>query len=238
MQYFKRYFDYVKPYRWLWISGLIFAISLTAIDLYVPIVISRFISIFTEPAKHIQTDKVSLIRITVITLICVFSVRAVMRGLVARFTHKVGYSVVCDLREKLYNHLQTLSTKYYNDRQTGKIMFKLTNDVHIAEELFAHAFPETIINLMIFLGVAIILFSINFQLALFTLIPMPFMAFLIIRFSYKSRKAWRKVQEEMSEISAFLQDNIVGMNVIQSFTQEKYEENRFKTESESHFQGR
>jgi len=234
VKYFIRYFDYLKPYRWLWLAGIVFAILLTAIDLYVPLVLSRFISLFTEPT-HPKAEVVYLIKNMVLLLLGIFVVRAILRGLTARLTHKVGYSIVCDLREKLYNHLQTLSAKYYNERQTGKIMYKLTNDVHIGEELFAHAFPETLINIIIFFGVSIILFSINVQLALFTLIPMPIIAFLIIRFSLRSRKAWRRVQEEMSEISALLQDNLVGMNVIQSFTQEKAEEDRFKSGSESHY---
>jgi len=234
MHYFKRYFDFVKPYRWLWIFGILFAIILTGIDLYIPLVLKRFISLFTETPQA-REEVLRVIRDMVIVLLIIYIVRAVLRGLTASFNHKVGYGVVCDLREKLYNHLQTLSAKYYSERQTGKIMYKLTSDVHIGEELFAHAFPETVINLIIFFGVSVILFQINFELALFTLIPMPVIAFLIIRFSLKSRKAWRKVQEELADISAVLQDNIVGMNVIQSFTQEKYEEGRFKTESESHF---
>ncbi|OGF50919.1 MAG: hypothetical protein A2231_09925 [Candidatus Firestonebacteria bacterium RIFOXYA2_FULL_40_8] len=234
MEYFKRYFTFVKPYRLLWICGIVFAIILTGIDLYIPLVLKRFISLFTE-TTHSKEEVVFVIRNMVITLLSVFVVRAILRGLAANFNHKVGYGIVCDIREKLYNHLQTLSAKYYGERQTGKIMYKLTSDVHIGEELFAHAFPETIINFIILFGVSIILFKINTELALFTLIPMPVIAFLIIRFSLKSRKAWRKVQEELADISAMLQDNIVGMNVIQSFTQEKYEEGRFKTESESHF---
>ncbi|OGF51427.1 MAG: hypothetical protein A2044_00125, partial [Candidatus Firestonebacteria bacterium GWA2_43_8] len=234
MEYFKRYFEFVKPYRLLWIFGILFAIILTGIDLYIPLILKRFISLFTE-STHSKNEVVIVIRGMVITLLSVYVVRAILRGLTASFNHKVGYGIVCDLREKLYNHLQTLSTKYYSERQTGKIMYKLTSDVHIGEELFAHAFPETIINLIIFFGVSVILFKINTELAMFTLLPMPIIAYLIIRFSLKSRKAWRKVQEELSDISAILQDNIVGMNVIQSFTQEKYEEGRFKTESESHF---
>jgi len=234
VKYFLRYFHYLRPYRWLWFTGIFFAVILTGIDLYIPLILSKFISLFTEPT-HARAEVLFLIRNTVLLLLCIYVVRAVLRGLLARFSHKAGYSIVCDLREDLYNHLQTLSAKYYNARQTGKIMYKLTNDVNIGEELFAHAFPETLINLIIFFGVSLILFSINVRLALFTLIPMPVIAFLIIRFSLRSRKAWRQVQEEMSEISALLQDNLVGMNVIQSFTQEKFEEDKFKDGSESHY---
>ena len=75
MHYFKRYFDFVKPYRWLWIFGILFAIILTGIDLYIPLVLKRFISLFTETPQA-REEVLRVIRDMVIVLLIIYIVRA------------------------------------------------------------------------------------------------------------------------------------------------------------------
>ena len=96
------------------------------------------------------------------------------------------------------------------------------------ETLTAHALPDMLSNVLLLIGVTILVFSLNTTLALYTLIPMPFLIMAIYRFNTKIRPALRRVQATLGELSAMVQDNLSGIKEIQLFTQEPHESERWR----------
>ena len=87
--------------------------------------------------------------------------------------HVAGWGVVAEARQHIYEHLQRLSLRFYEDKQTGQLMSRMVNDSDMFERLIAHAIPDVLVNVITLVGVSIILFAMSWQLALLTLVPIP-----------------------------------------------------------------
>src|SRR5690606_31834324 len=138
-------------------------------------------------------------------------------------SHYAAWKILEDIRSFLYDHLQKLSLRFFKDRQTGDLMARIIDDTRNFEILLAHAIPTIIVNGLMFIGIFIILFYMNIQLALLTLIPVPLLAFMVLKFSTISRPLFRKSQDRIGEVNSNLHDNFNGIQEIKAFTSENYE---------------
>lgn len=149
--------------------------------------------------------------------------------------HVLGEQFILDLRKRTYEHLQKLSLNYYESRQTGEIMSRVTNDTEVVEEFVTHA-ADTLVGDVLRLLVSIgILFYLSAHLAIAAMVPVPFLAVVTYFYSRKIRRIYRKVRERLAEINARLQDSLSGMRVIKSFNNEDYEYKRFTREADEFF---
>jgi ATP-binding cassette subfamily B protein/subfamily B ATP-binding cassette protein MsbA len=146
---------------------------------------------------------------------------------VARYTsHIAGWKLVELMRTRTYDHLQKLSLRYFQDRQVGQLLSRAINDNDKLENLAAHAIPDAFANVLLFAGVAAVLFTQNARLALYTMLPMPFLFWLALRFGTTIRPALRRAQAKLGELSALVSENLSGIKEIQVFTQEDRESAR------------
>jgi len=135
------------------------------------------------------------------------------------------------LRIRLYNKLQSLDLGFFHDKQTGDLMSRVINDTRDFELLYAHMIPDIITNLVTFLGVLIILLTINWKLALITCCPIPLILLSGVIFAKIVRPFFRASQKCMGELNAQLQDSLSGLHEIQSFGQEAYESEKINTKN-------
>ena len=126
-----------------------------------------------------------------------------------------------DIRQYIYDHIQSLSLKFFQDKQTGELMSRVINDTRDFEILIAHAIPTIIVNACMLAGVFIILLAMNISLTLYTLIPIPFLLFLVMKFNKLSRPLFKKNQEEVANVNSILQDHFSGIKEIKAFTREE-----------------
>ncbi|MCL2461964.1 MAG: ABC transporter ATP-binding protein/permease, partial [Defluviitaleaceae bacterium] len=156
-------------------------------------------------------------------LVGAYLLRAGCRWLALAISHVAAWSFVGELTAKVYEKLLKLSMKYYQDKQTGQLMSRMINDTRQAEILIAHALPDLISNLIVILGVAVLIFTINPVLAAIALIPVPVVFWVGTFFSKKVAPLFRINQEVLGNINAVSQDNLSGMKEIQAFGQEERE---------------
>jgi ATP-binding cassette subfamily B protein len=149
----------------------------------------------------------------------------------------VGQHITLDLRNKVYNHLHTLSLSFFNQRETGIIMTRVTRDVERLQEFIARGFPEMVTDTVMIMAMGGIMFRENWWLALFTLIPMPVLIILTFYFGHKMHKAFHIIWKRWAEISGILADTIPGVRVVKAFVREKHEVNRFNNKARELFQG-
>ena len=140
--------------------------------------------------------------------------------------HVAGWGVVADARKQIYRHLQKLSLRFYEDKQTGDLMSRMINDSDMFETLIAHAIPDTAVNALMLVGVMLILVGLNVKLMLLSLIPIPAIVFAARGFSKYVRPAFRARQKELGELNATLNDNLSGIREIKAFTREDIEAER------------
>ncbi len=173
---------------------------------------------------------VSLLLGYVFVLLGAYLLRAVCRFISIAISHLAAWRFVPELTLTVYDKLQSLSLRYYQDKQTGELMSRMVNDTRQLELLVAHALPDLASNLLVVLGVAVMLFVINPLLALLTLIPVPFVLWASTLFSRKVAPMFRVNQRVLGHLNGVLQDNLSGMKEIQTFAQEKNVHNRMVEE--------
>ena len=138
-----------------------------------------------------------------------------------------GERVLADLRNKLFRHLERLSLGFYERNRAGVIISRITNDVEALDQLVTDGVTSLIQNTLLLLGTAIVLFFLDWRLALATLTVLPLMAVATAWFRSRSNRAYRKVRERLGLVTASLAEDIAGMRVVQSFTREPVQQRAF-----------
>jgi ATP-binding cassette subfamily B protein len=144
------------------------------------------------------------------------------------FTGWTGERILADLRNRLFRHLQRLSLGFYERNRAGVIISRLTNDVDALDQLVTDGVTTLVQNTLILIGSAIILFLLDWRLALATLTVLPLMALATAAFRIYSSRAYRAVRERLGLVTATLAEDIAGIRVVQSFTRERTNERRFR----------
>ena len=132
----------------------------------------------------------------------------------------LGQKVIYDMRMKLYNHMQSLSLKFFDRNPVGRLVTRVTNDINAVSSLFSEALITIIGNVVLVIGIGILMFVVDYRLALVALsvIPLLFVGMVFLRLYV--RRAYRVVREKLAAINAFLAETFLGMKTVQLFCQE------------------
>ncbi len=217
IKYTRRYFPQLSV-------TVLSMLLLVGVQLTIPWIIKTLIQIVTEPA----TISDSWDMITTLTLLAfgIFILRGVLQFTRSYIAHVAGWGVVANLRKHLYEHLQRLSLRFYEDKQIGQLMSQLVNDSDLFETLISHAIPDVFVNILTLFGVMAVLGSINLQLLLLSLAPVPLIIITLRIYARFVRPAFRFRQKELGDLNALLNENIAGIREIKAFTREEAELDR------------
>ena len=160
-------------------------------------------------------------------LLGAYLLRALFRFLAMWQAHIAAWNFVAHLTRMCYDKLQSLSMRYFADKQTGQIMSRMINDTRQLELLIAHSIPDLSSNVLVIVGVAVMIFRINWKLALFTMLPVPIIVWLSRIFVTKVAPLFKINQEVLADLNGHTQDNLSGMKEIQAFGKEEAESLRF-----------
>lgn len=190
--------------------GLLFA----AANLLPPLLIRELIRWLTEGAGGADLIRISLL------LIGVYLFRGATRYGYGYFSHIAAYRVMHDLMVRIYRHLQGLPHRFFNKQRTGNLISRSVNDVEALEDFVAHGIPETALAAIIPVSMIVVLFTLNPELALITLIPIPLTTLLIYRYVSRVRALWSAVRAHLADLIALVQDSFSGIPIIKSFALE------------------
>ena len=138
-----------------------------------------------------------------------------------------GERMLADMRNRLFRHLQRLSLGFYERNRAGVVISRLTNDVEALDQLVTEGLTSLVQNSLTLLGTAVVLFVLDWRLALATLAVLPPMSLATAWFRNRSAKAYRGVREKLGLVTASLSEDIAGMRVVQSYTRESVNQSRF-----------
>jgi ATP-binding cassette subfamily B protein len=150
------------------------------------------------------------------------------------FTGWTGERMLADLRNQLFRHLQRLSLGFYERNRAGVIISRLTNDVEALDQLVTDGVTSLVQNTLTLVGTAVILFFLDWRLALATLTVMPAMALATAWFRKRSGRAYKAVRETLGAVTATLAEDIAGMRVLQTFTRERAAQENFRDVSDTY----
>ncbi len=218
MKPFQIVFVYARKYTTALIVTVISMLLLVGVQLLIPWIIKILIADIIEQAAA-QASLNLITQLTLVVLI-VYVARAGLQFLRSYMAHVAGWGVVADVRKHIYEHLQRLSLHFYEDTQTGQLMSRVVNDSDLFEQLIAHAVPDVVVNVLTLIGVSAVLFSLNWQLTLLSLVPIPLVVVSLQVYARYVRPAFRERQKELGDLNATLNDNLSGIREIKAFTRE------------------
>jgi ATP-binding cassette subfamily B protein/subfamily B ATP-binding cassette protein MsbA len=194
-------------------------VLLIGAQLIIPWIIKTLIAAVTQ--NPVQASTLPLITRLTILAFAVYLLRAGLQFLRSYMAHVAGWGVVADLRKHVYTHLQRLTLRFYEDKQTGQMMSRVVNDTDMFEGLIAHAIPDVLVNVLTFVGISAMLFSMNWRLTLISMAPIPLVILSLRIYARYVRPAFRNRQKMLGELNAILNDNISGIREIKAFTRGK-----------------
>ena len=207
-----------KKFRALLTIAILSTVALTGVNLIAPRLLANIVSIISSGMNSAGLRQILVIAAVLLAL---YASRILFRFLANYLAHKAAWVLVQELRIKVYNKLQSFSIGYFYNKQTGDLMSRVITDTETFEQLYAHIIPESISNALTVIGVTVILFIINWKLALFTSIPIPFILLSAWIFIKKVRPNFQKTQKARGLLSAQLLDNFSGMHETQAFGQQE-----------------
>lgn len=230
MQTLKKFIKYYKPYKAVFFIDLLCATIISAIDLAFPQLLRTLTkTLFAgAPGKIIS----ALIPIT-IGLLVAYIIQTACRYYVTYAGHMMGARMERDMRKELFDQYEKLSFSYYDQNNSGQMMSKLVSDLFDISELAHHGPENLFISLIKIIGSFIFLFIINRMLA----IPMLILVVLMLVFSYGQNKKMQETfmdnRRKIGDINSSLQDTLAGIRVVQSFANERIEQEKFNRSNEN-----
>ena len=221
MKPFQIVFAYARKYTVALTVAVLSMLLLVGVQLLIPWIIKLLIADITEQASA-QASLGLITQLTLVVLIA-YVARAGLQFLRSYMAHVAGWGVVADVRKHIYEHVQRLSLRFYEDTQTGQLMSRVVNDSDLFEQLISHAAPDVVVNVLTLIGVSAVLFSLNWRLALLSLVPIPLVAISMQVYAKHVRPAFRERQRELGELYATLNDNLSGIREIKAFNREQDE---------------
>ncbi|SET77690.1 ATP-binding cassette, subfamily B [Lacrimispora sphenoides] len=215
-----RIFREAKRYRIHLIAALFALVVSTAAGFYMPWALRELTALATEGISDFQ---VQALRIGLL-LMAAATIQAAGTSAAGYLNHYAALHYVADLRKRLYGKLQHMSLSYFHKSRTGDLTSRVVNDALDAEVLLAHVIPDFAVNVLTFIGVGALLFTINGKLAIMSLVTIPFLLGITIWQSRHVSPTWKENSRVRGELAGKVQDNLSGIKEIQIFNQQSHEE--------------
>ncbi|MRG87134.1 ABC transporter ATP-binding protein [Salinibacillus xinjiangensis] len=221
----KQFFSYYKPHKRLFMIDFTSAVIVAILELAFPIAVQFFIDELLPEGDWNVIVTVSIL------LLLVYILSTFLQYVVSYLGHKLGINIETDMREELFTHVQKQSFRFFDNTKTGHIMSRITNDLFDIGELAHHGPEDFFIAIMTFFGAFGIMFTINPTLALIAVVMVPLLTALVTYCNVKMNQAWKNMYGKIADVNARVEDSVAGVRVVQSFTNENFEMNRFQKDN-------
>lgn len=221
IRHFRRAMAYIRKQRTPMIVAFLLSALSAGIGLTAPLILQHVVDVTIpngEVAKLFGWSGLMLLTIVVSVVL------ATIRG---RIMTRVGQDIIFDIRADLFEHLQKLPFKYYDDRPQGKILIRVVNYVNAVSDVLSNGIINLILELLNLIFIAIFMFLVDVRLSLVTLAGLPLFVGFMLMIKNRQRRAWQAVSNKSSNLNAYTQESITGIRITQIFTREKHNEGIF-----------
>ncbi|WP_211326488.1 ABC transporter ATP-binding protein [Paenibacillus flagellatus] len=223
----RRFFTYYKPHRKLFLLDFGSACVVAVLELGFPLAVQWFVD------KLLPDGDWSTIALAGSGLLALYVVSTGLQFVVNYWGHKLGINIETDMRQQLFQHVQKLSFRFFDNTKTGYLMSRMTNDLFDIGEMAHHGPEDLFIACMTFVASFAIMLSINAPLALITFVAVPVLIWLVGACNKLLHEAANRMYAEIGEVNARVEDSMSGIRVVKSFTNEAFETEKFKRDNAS-----
>ncbi|SDZ75393.1 ABC transporter ATP-binding protein [Bizionia paragorgiae] len=228
---FKRLFQFIKPYKTVFVGVLLSVILIAVLSAASPFVLSYAID------ENVAQKKEDGFLFFVLLMIGMLLLETVFQLLFIFYAAWLGQSVVKDVRVMLFNHMLKFKMKYYDNSSVGTLITRAVTDMERIADIFGQGLFMISRDLLVMLVVSGLMIVMNWQLSLIVFITMPIVLYATRIFQKYMKKAFEEVRTEVSNLNSFVQERVTGMKILQLFTREETEYTKFKAINERHKAG-
>ncbi|WP_410772426.1 ABC transporter ATP-binding protein [Fontibacillus sp. BL9] len=222
----RRFFEYYRPYKGLFILDFSCAIFAALLELAFPLAVNQVVDTLLPSGNW------RWIFYACLALLGIYAVSSFFHYVVTYWGHKLGINIESDMRKKLFDRVQKLSFRFFDNNKTGHLVSRMTNDLMDIGEIAHHGPEDLFIAVMTLAGAFGIMLGINWQLAVLTFIIVPLMIYLSLFFSRKMSRAFKKMFADIADYNARVENNVSGIRVVQAFANENHEIAKFAENNE------
>nr|WP_244244677.1 ABC transporter ATP-binding protein [Marinilactibacillus kalidii] len=204
------------------------AIIVAILELAFPIIVQRVIDTI------LPTEEWPVIVWVSIGLLSIYVINTFLQFIVTYYGHRLGTNIETDMRQDLYKHIQKQSFKYFDNRETGKLITRLTSDLFEIAELAHHGPEDIFITIFTLLGAFALMMTVHVKLAIMTFLLVPLIAVAVIFFNKRMTHVNNRIYDDLAGFSAGIEASVGGIRVVQAFANEDYEDQRFKVLNEAY----
>lgn len=217
----RRFFSYYAPYRGLFILDFGCAVIAGLLELVFPLAVAYFID------SLLPRSEFGFILIAGGVLLAIYAVNAVLHAVVNYFGHVLGVSIETDMRRQVFDHLQKLSFRFFDNNKTGHLITHVTKDLEDVGEVAHHGPEDIFLAVMTFIGAFILMFVTNWKLALITTVVVPVVTWLVSKYGSQMTLNWQELFGRVGEFNTRIEDSIGGIRVVKAFANEGHEAKLF-----------
>ncbi len=244
---FKRVLIFLKPHKTMFLLTVFGTILNAVLSPLRPLILFFMIDKFVDGKTEfngfmmntlnnldlsIQTEN-RFLYWTIIAIITIV-LEAILRFVTVYFTNLIGQNIIADMRERLYNHLTTFKTQYFDKNPIGRLVTRLVSDVEAASEIFSNGIITVAGDILSLALVIIVMFTTNWVFTLLVLLPLPLLFWATNIFKNAIKKAYQLESTQVSKLNTFVQERIIGMSILQLFSREKIEYQKFEEINKLH----
>ncbi|MDB9809319.1 ABC transporter ATP-binding protein/permease, partial [Flavobacteriales bacterium] len=219
---------FAKPYSLQFTIAAISAVLLSILGPMRPMLINYAIDNYI-----LIQNKEKLLNITTL-LLCLLFVEAFIQFFYIYLSTWIGQHVIQDLRAKIFKHILSLKMKYFDNTPIGTLVTRAVSDIETIADIFSQGLLVIIAELLKLVVIVIMMFYTDWRLAIITMLTIPILLVATSWFKRNIKTSFQDVREQVSQLNTFVQEHIVGMNVVQIFNREQAEYKKFKTINQSH----
>ncbi|QNK62236.1 ABC transporter ATP-binding protein [Pedobacter sp. PAMC26386] len=218
----KRVFQYVRPYRSIFIWSVILTILLALIAPVRPFLIKYTLDNFILKGQHS-----GLVMMTMLMLFLLV-VQSVIQYSHTLLTNTLGQSAIRDLRINVFNHITKLRLQYFDKTPIGQLITRTVSDLETISDIFSEGLIVIIGDILQVIAIIIVMFYADWELTIVVLLPMPLLIMATSVFQKSIKSAFQEIRTEVSNLNTYLQEHITGISIIQYFAREDQEFRKFK----------
>lgn len=233
----RRYMAFVRPYRLQIIATLIIGIIKFAIPLLIPILIKYVVDDIVGNQALATDEKLEqLLWIMGVTFVVFLVIRPPIEYYRQYFAQWTGSKILYDIRDRLFEHIQRLSLKYYSNTKAGDVISRVINDVEQTKNFVITGLMNLWLDIATILIAVAIMFTMDIELTIVSLILFPFYAISVKYFFGRLRSLTRVRSQALAEVQSYLHERVQGISVIKSFAIEDFEQEQFQKQNQNFLQ--
>ena len=222
MKNIRDFLSYYKPHKKLFFQDMLCAFLVAVADLVYPMIAKNMIN------DYVPNGNLRLFLVWSGVLLLIYIVKALLNYFIQYYGHVMGVRMQAEMREKMFQHLETLPFSYFDENKSGTIMSRLVNDLMDISELAHHGPEDLFLSLIVMVGSFAILCTVNVWLTVITFALLPFILLIVVSLRLKMSATFKKSREELGEVNANLENSISGIRVTRAYNNTSREEEKFR----------